>query len=236
MMMSTAVKDSLENNRIIQWSIQGIEPTAVIANLLIQACNYSLSIVKLIEAGLDTPAHTLLKSLQELCWLILTLCSEREKMEQYCKLRGSENTEELWYKHFRPAKLKKSIKKLEGVLDFPFDLTMELNEIRDTSYRNNSNFSHHRYAESMVTAYKPKDEGFVPNFSGDLNKGCRKTLDSLNFNLWYLLQTLIKIFGEIHHWQDVEFSEVWLLTISLIECAKEAFFVQFNEAESDNAT
>lgn len=107
-MMSTAVKDSIENNRIIQWSIQGIEPTAVIANLLIQACNYSISIVKLIEVGLSTPAHTLLKSLQELCWLILTLCFEREKMEQYCKLRGSENTEELWYKHFRPAKLKKS--------------------------------------------------------------------------------------------------------------------------------
>jgi len=156
-------------------------------------------------------------------------------MEQYCMLRGLEDTEELWYKHFRPVKLKKSIKKLEGVLDFPFDLTMELNEIRDTSYRNDSNFSHYRFYESMVSAYKPREELFVPNFSGDLTEGCRKSLDSLNYNLWYLLQTLIKIFGEIHHWQDVEFSEVWLLTISLIECAKEAFFVQFYEAESGNA-
>lgn len=58
MMMSTAVHDSIENNGIIQWSIQGAEPTSVIANLLIQVCNYSFSIIKLIENGLGTPAHS----------------------------------------------------------------------------------------------------------------------------------------------------------------------------------
>lgn len=227
--LSTAICDSIENNRIIQWDIQGVEPNAVVANLLVQTCNYSLSIVNLIETGLGTPARTLLRSLQELCWLTLTICFEREKMERYCNLRSSENIEEQWYKYFRPAKLKNSIKRLESTLGFSFDLIMELDEIRDISYRVDSNFSHHRYQESMATAYKRKEEIYVPNLFGSLDEGCRETLKYLNFNLWYLFKAIMRIFYEIHHWQDVEFSEVWLLSASLIECASEAFFVQFDD-------
>jgi len=234
--LSTAICDFIENNRIIQWDIQEADPNTVVANLLVQTCNYSLSILNLIEAGLGTPAHTLMRSLQELCWLTLTICFEREKMERYCSLRSSENIEEQWYKYFRPAKLKNSIKKLEGTLDFPFDLVMELDEIRYTSYQVDSNFSHHRYQESMATAYKRKEELYVPNLFGSLDEGCRKTQKYLNFNLWYLLKVLMRVFYKIHHWQDVEFSEVWLLSASLIECASEAFFVQFDERGIGNVT
>jgi len=226
-MLSSAIRGSIETNKVLSWNIhEGVEPNEVISNLLVQTFDYSLSIINLLGNGQDVPAYTLMRSLQELCWIILTISYDRERMEQYCKLKDSEKPEEIWYKYFRPVKLKNSLKKLEEILEFPEDLMLELHSKRERSYRIYSNFSHHRYQGSLITSLERSDLFFT---SRDVSDKTFKILDSLNYNLWYLIQALIKIFGEIHNWQDIEYSELWLITITLKECASKTFFVLYEE-------
>ena len=101
--VSISIKDNEEiylfpKNWIAEFESKRLD-FKLMMSLLLQLSNYSLSVVRLVESGLDNPARAILRIVNELSLQIIMLLFDRSDFEKYASpVDGKEK--EIWYELF----------------------------------------------------------------------------------------------------------------------------------------
>ncbi|WP_136512924.1 hypothetical protein [Geomonas edaphica] len=187
-------------------------PNFVLSSSLIVISNYSISILKLVESGLNTPARSLIRVLLEHCWLLLSILSDRELFRLYCQGRASEEARELWYKHFKPKKLNSHLNAIERRIWFDNNNLMA--QTRETLYNHYSRSVHIDYLTNVLGGFalSSETEYFNTALFGQLSKSSKIVLKDSSTVLIYTYSTIFGILEKIHKFEIAATGEYFSFT------------------------
>lgn len=219
-------------------SEDNINPKIVIQALLVQITNYSLSVITLIEQGLDNSARIILRSIFELVAIVLIISWDKDEMIKYIQGMDEEEAKRTWYQHFRIDNLNKKLNALESILGLPKSFSQEMNGIRSGSYEFYSSLSHGACFSSVIVAYSfPFDEEKDINLGlfGLYSSASRRTISYLNEILYYLSLMQIIVFNKIHGFKAPSNNELWRMAISLRNCLTKSYlFIRERKENEEN--
>lgn len=222
---------SLQHDEQIDSALNNEKSRIVISNLILQIANHALSIINLIENGLDTSARTILRAIDELVYLTVYLTSNTSKIDVY---RNLENPSKTWFENFRMELILKEISKLEIRLGLPEELAHIFKKQRSEFFKFYSEYIHNSYGVIMVGAYASSfDEEDILHTSlfGKESPSSKGTVANLNTILFYFNLVIFKILFEIHGHKSSLSNELWRKTSALHECFKTLYLetIEVNE-------
>lgn len=127
--------------------------------LSITLANNILAIIRLSTTGLDYQASVMLRNTYELCFMLLVILADKEKMELYFDTAKNENELNIWFKHFRLKSLNTRISEIERIAlkhDDSHGLSQYIKFIskwRRDSYKYYSGFTHNNFADCVAFLY-----------------------------------------------------------------------------------
>ena len=172
----------------------------IVRNLITQITNYSLSIVSLVERGLDNPARALLRTTNELIWQTLVLLSDKNIFEEYSKAHDPEQANKIWHALFAKGKLNKKMEGLESRLGLSDEILQKMKNWRIQNQKFLSQAVHHSFLATNVGAFS---EDFESDFSslallGRASSSSKTTLKYLNHELCYFIIQFFSIIENIY--------------------------------------
>ncbi|HWO77803.1 MAG TPA: hypothetical protein VNM69_18205 [Bacillus sp. (in: firmicutes)] len=174
----------------------------ICSNILTQVTNFSLSIVKLVEQGLDLQAKVLLRSLFEQVNLIIIITSRKEMMNNYCEGVDDNSAFSIWSAKFRTNQIKSMISEIEYDLGLEQDreLFEWLKEDRNKAYKFLSSVAHGAFYTNLLGSYSMfQDEEYMPfALFGSYTDASIYTLEQLNWLIYYLTIMLNAIQIKVH--------------------------------------
>jgi hypothetical protein len=138
----------------------------LVGNILTLISNHSLSIIQLLENGMDWSSRPILRTLSELSALFIVILAIPEKAKIYMNPQNEQEERIIWFKNFTPNKLKKlliQIKEEDKIEGETIELFNELFE-----------HLHSFYTQTTHTAS-------IVSIVGAFSSGKRETL---NYALW----------------------------------------------------
>lgn len=125
------------------------------ATLATNISNDILAIIRLCLDGLDYQAMSIVRNLYEICLMLLNICINEEKRNEFAESARKENSYEVWRKFFNIRTM------LETLSGYSYDEKLSefwLSEYKQY-YSKLSSFVHNDFANMYVYSYnKPKDE------------------------------------------------------------------------------
>lgn len=213
-------------------------PNYVLQCLLAQATKHALAILNLSLDGLDASSMIIIRVYHELCCLIPTLISNKEKMELYIKSADTSVDEKrIWREHFSFGKLNQSLMEIEDKIILDSSLIDKISGIRKDDNNFYSRSVHNSYSTVMAYSYAPKSKDIEKsmefNLFGASSVISQNTLYQLNWDTFYLLGLLYKIFVTQYHYKAISKNELFLHAYALYICQarlllKEAFNLDIN--------
>jgi len=163
----------------------------IIHNQLDSLINYYLAILRLAEDGLTQQAHCLLRTTDELSWLLMVLLYDNNKFNLYRKLGEDLPKKErlkVWFGNFTPAILLKTIREMDdSLLHFGTDVYdyLERAKNRNTDYVHNS-----LLACTLGSHGSPfdTDDELVPLLMGTLTRDVKDIIDHSNYTMLYFIK------------------------------------------------
>lgn len=151
--------------------------------------NHSLGVIRLVEDGLDTAARPLLRTVQEMTWLALSLFDDENLLKLYLET-PPESERKIWRKHFTAEALNKTLAALEKKLSDGLepDLIAEMSRIREDSYSHHSKHTHTAPLAGLMGAYSPnigEEKRVVANILGTPSRAMDNILYTLIWTLHY---------------------------------------------------
>lgn len=221
----------------IDWLEQDLDPNFVLSSMLLQITNHSIGITKLIEHGLHYSANPLLRSLLELCWITIVIINDKEKMNEYFKT-GRDNKESInvWYKHFRPEKLKKEVNDIEKELLSQLDNSF-LKDLRKNDYKIFSHYTHNSFVTSIISYHVTEDleTGKLSiNLHGRYAPVSHNTFSSLNSILFYNSILIMHLLVQVHKIKIEDTNDLWKDIFVLHECCTESYSSYLYDEENEN--
>jgi hypothetical protein len=128
-------------------------PNLVVAHLVNSMTNYALAVLRLVEAGLESPARSLLRNFLELSWLVLVVTADQGKMVTYSGVDSDEQEYDAYSKHFAAQKVRRQLTEIEQNLGLPPDATEALSSRRSKLYGFYSKNIHHGYSSGVLGSY-----------------------------------------------------------------------------------
>jgi hypothetical protein len=202
-----------------------VDGNLVISNLLVQFTNHSLSIVKLIEHGLDSSSRPLLRVLFELASTILVLLKDEMLLTEYCKGNDEKAASKFWDKNFSRGKLARLLSNLELDMGLDQDLVNELGNWRIGAFKDYSASVHSSYHASMLGAYSFSfcEDTMGSGLAGKTTAASNRVIKDLNWLLFYMSALLFPILIKIHDFKPKIENELWRITIPIRESFLEIF-------------
>ena len=175
-------------------------PDLVISNMVTQIANYSLSIITLLEQGLNFPAKALIRINNDLIWQVIVLCYDKEMLKEFCSSTNPDDSTRIWYNLFGKGKLNKKICEIEETIGLDEVYISGLHDWRKNTQRFHSEIVHHSYYAINLgaMAYDFDTESI---HSSLLGRACPRTKDSigiLNYQLFFFLEMFFLVMGKIH--------------------------------------
>lgn len=177
------------------------DPNSVLASMFSLISNYCLSIITLVEKGLDIPARPLMRSTLEMLLLICVISADREKMACYSISDNREHNRVIWYQHFSPKRLNKAFTQIEKRLDEEGILPDEFEIFRRDAYEFYTETVHPTPLVSAVGAYADplhEPDMFEYALLGAPSTGGANLLNDLALNVAYSLRIFSRIITKIH--------------------------------------
>lgn len=227
--LSLALQEDNEEKIEFQEAIDSPQPIVVLICLITQITNHGLSILNLVEAGLDNSARTILRTLEELVYLTIYLTADLDKMKIYTNIH---NPKEIWYKNFRIEKINKEISKIELRLGLPDDLIQMLRKQRSEGFEFYSEYIHNSYGVVTTGTYVRsfEDDDFMHNsVFGKESRASISTINRLNLTLFYFNLSMFELLLKEYKAKVSASNRTWRMTISLLECYKAAYLDSFEE-------
>jgi hypothetical protein len=171
------------------WLSDNSRPNAnsVLSCMLCQLTNYSLSMVILLERGLDASARALFRIVLELSWIILSVLMFRDEFKEYIKQKDENDAKGIWYRLFTLEKLNRKLAHIEKTMGLDDQVVLDLREARKSSYAFYSQVAHHSYTSVILGSrgFSYDGENSAIGLFGGPNEACVSTLHHLNYGLWY---------------------------------------------------
>jgi uncharacterized coiled-coil protein SlyX len=152
------------------------------------ACTQSVAIRRLVLSGLDSPARSILRSLDEHFMVCIVTLAERELRNGFFKPDSPEEARVFWHKELTSKKIESRIIEIEKTIGFDEETIEEFNEFRKQEKAINSLAVHPSYATSALTAMPICLDELDYNKPGIL--GCAselsiRTMDYACKSIWY---------------------------------------------------
>ena len=176
------------------------DPRFVFGNSLNQLCCFSISIVELVENGLDNAARVVLRSFIELSWQTIILLYFREDLKKYIQPEEQEEVNRVWWELFGKGKIQKKLAIIEENLGFGSDNIIKYKENRKDIYQFFSESVHHSHinniASSMICNFENEKLQWKP--LGGVGVRSNDTLFILSLSGLYFLDMFFIIIEDFH--------------------------------------
>lgn len=204
-------------------------PNMVIADLLTQIVLFSISIIELVEKGLDNPARALTRTVIETTWQTLILLSSREDLKEYVKPDSFDETKEMWFKLFGKGRLQNKLAKIENSLNFDTESHKLLKAEREKAHQFFSESVHSGFVSSAVSSisWEFQSDNGTWSLLGGASRASLATIDCLNTNLFYFIRVFFAIITKLHritpsksdkyHWKEAFILQECITNISTAE-------------------
>ena len=168
--------------------------------MLVQLANYSLSVIKLSECGLEGPARSLLRSVIEASSQIIVLFGDRDLLRNYNAYVQSYGTSKAWHKFFSRGKLFENLMKIEKSIGLSDRTVERLCKDREELFKIYSEAVHSSasagVAHTYVQVFGEKKLRYA--LWGRASKSIKTILDTLNRALFHhtlIYMNLLKRLG-----------------------------------------
>lgn len=201
-------------------------PNFILRSHLIQIANFSLSIIKLVEIGLDNPARALLRACYELIWQTLVILTDKDILCKQSQLRSGKETTENWYKLFAKGKLNKRLAKIETDLGYPPEVVEEMKLWRKENQQFLSEAIHHSTFATNYGAFTrdfTDEENMNCNVMGAPSRASAFTIECLNSELCYFITLFFSIIDNRENIKTDPNDSAWFYANVLDECSIELF-------------
>lgn len=201
-------------------------PNFVFQQLVVQLTNYSLSVIHLIEVGLDSSAKPIVRSIHELSLLIIVLLIDKERINLFTQDLDRANEREIWRQYFSFKKINTVLKEFEDSLKLPEEIKKKLEEVRMNVYSDYSQSIHNSYVSSILGSLSlshEDSEDLNLNLFGKYSVTSKQILSDLGlslFNFLFLIQPVLK---NHHNFLIPMDNNVWSLFLCLKDCYANAY-------------
>lgn len=200
-------------------------PNFILQCLLAQATKQALAILNLSLDGLDASSKIIIRVYHELCCLIPILITNKEKMELYVKTADKAVDEKkIWRENFSFGKLNQSLMEMEENFNFEASIIEEFADLRKDDNHFYSRSVHNSFSTVMTCSYAPKSEDPAEKMEfslfGAASIESQDTLYTLNWDTFYLLGLLYKIFVTKYNFKTNSKNELFVHAYSLYVCQK----------------
>ncbi|PRX73045.1 hypothetical protein B0G52_104145 [Cohnella sp. SGD-V74] len=212
-----------------------VDPNLIIRSFLVQIVNHGLSILELVNCGLDNSARVLVRVLNETSWLSLVLFSSRTKLIQYSShINDPEKEKEIWRKSFSLGQLTKELINLESRFGLPNDIVRAIGDTRNELYRAYSQSIHSSYVPTVLGSFglpfsNSEDEIMSFSLFGTATKASNGTLEDLNWCLFYYHLMFFAITKEIHKYKATPHNELWRAAYALSICYRHIYLSEYKK-------
>ncbi|MDD2271365.1 MAG: hypothetical protein PHP95_11910 [Desulfuromonadaceae bacterium] len=196
-------------------------PDVILQSFLVQICNYTDSVISLVEKGVDNPARALLRTTNELLWQSLILLANKELLSGYVKAETQEDSTRIWYQLFGKGKLTKQLHELEKTLGLSERDCDEMKTWRSSSQEFYSQAIHHSFIAVTVGAFpRSFEDSEYCNTAllGHASMNSRSTLIHLNYQLYFFFLFFDMIFKRIYKLEFPLEDEFWYHWFVCKEC------------------
>ena len=176
------------------------DPNLIISKMIVSMTNYALSIVQLVEAGLEASARSILRSFLELSWLIIVVSAKREKLLTYSQDYDDEMERKIYRDHFSAKKLGVEIVGIEKNLRIEEDIIPVLSNLRSSLYSYYSKSIHNAYGNAVIgaMAFSFEKDLLHSNLFGKADRASYPTLYHMNDAIFYFLNMFRRILEQVH--------------------------------------
>lgn len=197
-----------------------LKPNELYQNMIGIISNHTLSIIKLIEGGLDTSARALLRVLAETIYIFIIVFSSKEHFLSYCNGLNDEDARLIWYKFFTPKKTEVELRKIESRIGLPDKIISEINSMRTSIYKEFSSVIHSSAYTSIIGSYAFDfhDDKLHIGIGGKASKASKNTLATLNWLLFYFALMTKGILNQIFEFKPRSDNQMWRVVFPIREC------------------
>lgn len=210
-------------------------PNFVFETLLSQICDYSYSVIKLAESGLDNPARSMVRVLSELVQQTLCLVANVNDFREYVAAHEDHEATKVWYELFGKGKLDKKLATIESALGLPEDLIFTLKEERTSTHKFYSQNIHHSFTASVVgsRSWAFNDDSCRDSFFGGHSSSLKAPLNALTRSLWYFNITFLAILNNLHGFKVPDLKDsFWVPYFAIRDASNEIFLESLKHGRS----
>lgn len=120
--------------------------------LISAACTYSVAVRRLVLSGLDTPARSAARSLDEHICTCIALMSDRELALHFHECETDEEINAFWYKNLNTKALKKHLNRVERESGLEMHISHSMRSWREDEIEKFSQATHPSYLGSALCA------------------------------------------------------------------------------------
>ncbi len=175
--LDVALKENGGNDDLrVPWALTGA------------ACVQSVAIRRLVLSGLDSPARTILRSLDEHLMVCIVTLANKELRKGFSVPDSPEEARVFWHKQLSSKKIQSHLDEIEKTIGFDAKTRTEFNEFRKQEKAINSLAVHPSYVASALTAMPiclDESETLKPGILGCASELSVRTLDYASKAIWY---------------------------------------------------
>jgi hypothetical protein len=152
------------------------------------ACVQSVAIRRLVLSGLDSPARSILRSLDEHFMVCIVTLVKKELRKAFFEPDSPEEARTFWHKELTSKKIESRLIEIEETIGLDAETIKEFNEFRKQEKAINSLAVHPSYATSALTAMPiciDELDRHKPGILGCASELSIRTLDYACKSIWY---------------------------------------------------
>jgi hypothetical protein len=223
--MVTMVIDNPQETLDIFLPTNSAHPNFVLRCLLTNIVNNTIGILKLLEAGLNTPASVVLRNTLELSWLTIVIAYDEDKMKSYAGDIDHKEERKRYNQHFAAKKLVEKLAEIELKLGLDSEATNDLGKKRDHAYGYYSRIVHGSYISQLFGAFDMENQEDKKQWYifGSVTLDTQRMIYELNMAIFYLITSLIRILIYKNILQKPH-NQKWTQVLACYDCYSSSFF------------
>jgi hypothetical protein len=184
----------------------------LVGNILTLISNHSLSVIELLESGMEWSCRPILRTLSELSALFIVLLAVPEKAKIYFRAKGVKKEREVWYQNFTPSKLKRLLLLIKGQSKLNRRTIPFFIEIFDNNHSFYSQTTHTSTIVSLLGAFSStKKDDLVYSLWGNFSHSMEWRLLDLTFSNYFTILLFEEILEKYYQVKEVENNSLYVL-------------------------
>lgn len=157
-------------------------------SLVSASCNYAVAVRLLVISGLDNPARSAARSLDEHLCTCIAILNKPELAAGFQSSQFHEEASQFWYENFNSKKLRKHLNAVERSVGLEPHISREFREYRDNELNYFSQTTHPTYLSGVFAANAidvANTDKVASGIFGKLSASSERTLNHACKSIWY---------------------------------------------------